>query len=70
MAIYTVAPGDTVDTIAASYGISAESVIYDNQLIYPYALAVGQSLFIADGSVPSGKPYIQANGYEIGRAHV
>ncbi len=63
MAIYTVAPGDTVDTIAASYGISAESVIDDNQLIYPYALAVGQSLFIADGSVPSGKPYIQANGY-------
>lgn len=63
MAVYTVAPGDTVDAIAASYGVSPESVIYDNQLIYPYALAIGQSLFIADTPASSGKPSIQTNGY-------
>ena len=63
MAIYTVLPGDTVDAIAAAYGIPADDLIYDNQIVYPYALAVGQSLFIPDGTAPSGKPSIQANGY-------
>ena len=63
MAIYTVTPGDTVDTIAGSYGISADDLIYDNQLVYPYALAVGQSLFIPGSAAASGKPSIQANGY-------
>ncbi len=63
MAIYTVTSGDTVDTIADSYGISADDLIYDNQLVYPYALAVGQSLFIPGSAAASGKPSIQANGY-------
>ena len=49
MQIYVVKPGDNVDAIAASYGISAEQVIYENQLIYPYELAVGQALFIGTG---------------------
>lgn len=63
MEIYVVRPGDTVDTIAVSYGISPESVIYNNQLLYPYALAVGQALLL---SVPSGSPSSYAaytNGY-------
>lgn len=63
MAIYTVAAGDSVDSIADSYEVAADSIIYDNQLIYPYALTVGQALFIADEPVPSGKPAIQTNGY-------
>ena len=63
MAIYTVASGDTVDTIASSYGVTADSIIYDNQLIYPYALTIGQALFIANEPIPSGKPDIQTNGY-------
>lgn len=46
MEIYVVRPGDSVDGIAASLGVSAEQIIYDNQLIYPYELAVGQALFI------------------------
>ena len=45
MAIYTVTSGDTVDTIADSYGISADDLIYDNQLVYPYALAVGHKIY-------------------------
>lgn len=63
MTIYTVATGDTVDTIATSFGVSADDLIYDNQLVYPYALAVGQSLFIAQNPAPAHKPSIQANGY-------
>lgn len=49
MEIYVVKAGDTVNSIAASYGISAETIIYDNQLVYPYELAIGQALFIAVG---------------------
>lgn len=49
MSIYVVAQGDNVDTIAAGFGVPVDSIIYDNQLIYPYRLAVGQSLLIEDG---------------------
>lgn len=63
MSIYIVAPGDTVDSIAASENVSVSSLIYDNQLVYPYALAVGQSLFISNAPVPSGKPSTQVGGY-------
>lgn len=51
MGIYVVKTGDTVDSIAASAGILTETLIYDNQIAYPYRLAVGQALFI--GSRPS-----------------
>ena len=46
MDIYVVRPGDTVGGIASYYGINVSQIIYDNQLVYPYALAVGQALFI------------------------
>ena len=49
MEIYIVQPGDTVNEIAAAYGIGAEQIIYDNQLLSPYELAVGQALFIETG---------------------
>lgn len=50
MEIYTVRPGDTVDTIADAYGVPAQSVIFDNQLVYPYPLAVGQALLLTDAN--------------------
>ena len=46
MEIYVVKSGDNVDSIAGAYGVSVESIIYDNQLVYPYPLAVGQALLI------------------------
>ena len=49
MEIYVVKAGDNVNAIAASYGIEANTIIYDNQLIDPYELAVGQALFIGTG---------------------
>lgn len=62
MEIYVVQPGDNVDAIAAAYGIEAARLILDNQLIYPYELAVGQALFIGNGE---REPYktIFSSGY-------
>ncbi len=48
MQIYVVQEGDNVDRIAAQTGIPVETLIYDNQIEYPYRLAVGQALFIPD----------------------
>lgn len=63
MIIYTVKPGDNIDSIAASYGIGAASIIYNNQLTYPYRLAVGQSLLLTVGSPDENRRTIAANGY-------
>lgn len=49
-AIYVVRRGDTVDSIAAAYSINVETIIRDNQILYPYELAVGQALFIDLGT--------------------
>lgn len=63
MEIYVVKPGDSVDSIATSHGVSPESVIYNNQLTYPYALAIGQALLL---SIPSQRTFsypAHTNGY-------
>ena len=63
MIIYTVQPGDTVDAIAASYGVSADSIIYINQLIPPYALAIGQSLLLNNVPADSQRFGLVSFGY-------
>lgn len=50
MVIYTVRSGDTIDGIAARYSVSADTIAYDNQIPYPYSLAVGQSLLLSQAS--------------------
>lgn len=50
MVIYTVRPGDTIDSIAARYDISATDIAYDNQIPFPYALAIGASLLLTEAS--------------------
>ena len=64
MPIYVVNPNDTVDTIASSAGIPVEELIFDNQIPYPYRLAVGQALYIRN-STPSGGslPSLYVSGY-------
>lgn len=62
MDFYIVQPGDTVDKIASYYGIEVAELIYDNQLVYPYALAIGQALLIT-GEVRMPDRTISANGY-------
>lgn len=55
--------GDTVDRIAAQFSVSADSIIWNNQLVYPYALAVGQALLIGEsGGVEQMRPG-NAGGY-------
>lgn len=63
MQIYVVKPGDTVDGIAADTGIPAETLIYDNQIEYPYRLAVGQALFIGDGQMGMLRAPLYVSGY-------
>ena len=55
MEIYVVQPGDTVDLIAERTDTDVTSLIYTNQLEYPYRLAVGQNLLIA-GGFAAGSP--------------
>lgn len=50
MVIYTVRTGDTIDNIASRYGISADDIAYDNQIPFPYALAVGAALLLTQAS--------------------
>lgn len=74
MLIYVVKSGDTVNSIAAAYGILAEEIIYENQLVPPYNLAVGQALLLseamesgAEGEITVSdnlqKPSIYVGGY-------
>ncbi|MDE6405866.1 MAG: LysM peptidoglycan-binding domain-containing protein, partial [Lachnospiraceae bacterium] len=63
MEIYVVQSGDTVDSIAQSHGISVSSVIYNNQLAYPYPLAVGQALLLSSGETAAPSYPAWVNGY-------
>lgn len=62
MEIYVVKQGDTVDRIANSTGAGAEQIIYDNQLVYPYELAVGQALLV-NKKVRNADRLISVSGY-------
>jgi len=55
--------GDSVDSIATSYNISAETLLWDNQIEYPYRLAVGQALYISDGNTVEGRKLLYTSGY-------
>lgn len=63
MTIYIVQPGDSVDSIAAAYGISADTIIYNNQLSYPYRLAIGQALLLSVSEPQSDKRFVVSGGY-------
>lgn len=63
MQIYVVNEGDTVNSIAASFGVQAQTLIFDNQLVYPYSLAVGQSLLINDGEVRENRRNAVIRGF-------
>ena len=46
MTIHVVSPGETVDSIAAGYGVSPQRLASDNELPDGLALAVGQTLVV------------------------
>ena len=51
MQIHVVQAGDTVEGIAAQYGVNAASLIFNNQLATPSRLAIGQALLILQPSL-------------------
>lgn len=51
-----VQPGDTVYAIARRYGVHPNTIIADNQLSPPYALAIGQSLRLSNATTISAQP--------------
>ena len=64
MLIYTVKPGDTVDSIAAAYGIPVSTIVYQNQIPYPYRLAIGEALLLpTPAGISSPRSTIYAGGY-------
>jgi spore germination protein len=64
MLLYIVKKDDTIDSIAAQYGLSPSSIAYDNQIPYPYRLAVGEALLLSvDDAIPSARPSIYSGGY-------
>ncbi len=63
MTIYIVNAGDTVNSIASAFGVTADSIIYNNQLSSPYRLAVGQALLLSTGENTGDKRFIYTNGY-------
>lgn len=71
MQIYVVQPGDTVDLIAEKTGVSAYQITQDNQILYPYELAVGQALLIAAGGRnPSRSVRVSGYAYPFIQARV
>ncbi len=64
MSIYIVRAGDSVDSIAAAAALPVDDVIFANQLLYPYRLALGQALWLPEEvSAPEYGRALFANGY-------
>lgn len=63
MQIYVVQTGDNVDRIAALSGVPVENIIYDNQIEYPYRLAVGQALFLRGDTELKSRTPLYVSGY-------
>lgn len=63
MEIYVVKQGDTVGRIAGEYSVSAEEIIYINQLADPSLLVIGQALLIPAGERNAQNRQARINGY-------
>lgn len=63
MEIHIVIPGDTVNSIAAAYQVPVDTIIYNNQLIYPYILVPGQALLLSTPSETVSSMPVVTNGY-------
>lgn len=63
MEIYIVQPGDTVDSIAAEQDVPVDTILYNNQIPYPYRLALGQALLLSMGEPEEDRPAVVTGGY-------
>lgn len=63
MQMYVVKSGDNVDSIAAEAKIPVNTLLWDNQIPYPYRLAVGQALLIDNERNGEKRRPLHVNGY-------
>lgn len=63
MEIYIVKAGDTIDSIAEMFGIPVWKLAEDNQISYPFPLAVGQALIIIYDTEITGAYPLVVGGY-------
>lgn len=63
MQIYVVKEGDSIDGISDAFNVQTHTIIFDNQLVYPYKLAIGQSLLINDGQVRDNRRSAVIRGF-------
>lgn len=63
MEIYVAKSGDTVDNIAEQFSVTPESIVWNNQLVYPYPLAVGQALLLGEPAEGAALRKRDAGGY-------
>lgn len=63
MEIYVVQANDTVDRIAQEYQVPVRQITEVNQIVYPYALVVGQALLIPTPGSNPNRPEVVVNGY-------
>lgn len=63
MEIYVVKSGDTVDSIAQANGVPVDTILYNNQIEYPYELAIGQALLLSKESPAGERKTVETNGY-------
>ena len=75
LTIYTVRRGDSLYTIATKYGVTADALIYDNQIANPLRLVEGQALYIPVTSVayrvrPGDSVYAIARSYNTSVAAI
>nr|WP_217364894.1 MULTISPECIES: LysM peptidoglycan-binding domain-containing protein [Brevibacillus] len=50
---YTVRAGDTLNSIAARFGVPVQELIRVNNIAYPYYIYVGQNLYIPVSTTPA-----------------
>ncbi|MGN7468688.1 LysM peptidoglycan-binding domain-containing protein [Brevibacillus sp. SAFN-007a] len=50
---YTVRAGDTLNSIAARFGVPVQELIRVNNIAYPYYIYVGQNLYIPVAATPA-----------------
>lgn len=63
MQIYVVKSGDSVDSIASEAGIPVSTLLWNNQIAYPYRLAVGQALLLDNERNKKVKSPLHVSGY-------
>lgn len=63
MEIYIVQPGDTVDSIAAEQDVPVDTILHNNQIPYPYRLALGQALLLSMGEPEEDRRAVVTGGY-------